>query len=254
MGEIGAPVEAMDTVGERVAGVEIGGDGGTDRATGDGAFAGTSLHDHERFADIEAEGCVKGHGSAVKGGLHEAKARRTAFARAIDDGLHQLAAQAVVLCGGVDRDGANSVDDGAFVEAIRTENPLLQFSDNAVEAGSAEEIADEPESLFRAGEVAREIVRGVDACKGVVANPGAVGDILGCGATSGETESIAGDQGGTLDERLRSQMRCGAAGKLTLTAFSESLSTFQILDRLPLPAGRVNSAIRLWSRASQKMH
>ena len=107
------------------------------------ARGGAALHAGERLADVEAEGGVERERAVVEGGLHEADASGVLRGGAVEHGLHEQAADAAVLCGGVDGDGADAVDDGALVEAVAAEDAVVVFSDDAVEAGRGEEHGEE---------------------------------------------------------------------------------------------------------------
>ena len=74
----------------------------------------------------------------MEGGLHEADSGSSALVGAFDHGLHQLAADALVLRVGVDGDGADAVDDRALVKAVAAENAAIAFGHDAVNAGRRE--------------------------------------------------------------------------------------------------------------------
>src|SRR6185312_5856123 len=177
--EVGGAVEAVDGDGESVAGGKVCGGGGAHGAVANGARGGAALHAGERLADVEAEGGVERERAVVEGGLDEPDAGSMLRSGAVEHGLHEEAADAAVLCCGVDGDGADAVDDGALVDAVAAENAVVVFSDDAVEAGGGEEHAHEADGEFGAGEVGREVVRGADGGEGVeadLAGGGGVGE------------------------------------------------------------------------------
>ena len=92
----------------------------------------------------------------MEGGLHEANSCSAALMGAFDDGLHQPAAYAVVLRVGVDGDGADAVDDRAFVKAVAAEDAAFAFGDDAVDAGRGEHCAEDADRGLRDGESRRE--------------------------------------------------------------------------------------------------
>src|SRR5207248_5282459 len=100
---------------------------------------------------------------------------------AIDDGLHERAAYAGVLGGGVDGEGADASDGGALVEAVAAEDAAVVFGEDAVEAGRGEHHGHDADGSFRRGEVAGEAVAPIDGGEGVVANAAAGGCVIGGG-------------------------------------------------------------------------
>ncbi len=163
--EFGGAIEAVDTLRERVARVKIGRAGGSNGAAGNGSLGSPALHAGEGFANVKSERRVEGQRAIVKGGLYQADSCRAALVRAVNDGFHELAADAPVLDGRVDGDGADAVDDGALVEAVAAEDAAVAFGDDAVDAGCGEEHGDDAGGYISVGEVAGKTVSGVDGCR-----------------------------------------------------------------------------------------
>ncbi len=73
------------------------------------------------------------------------------------------------------------MNDRALVEAVAAENAAFDFGDNAVDAGRGEHRIDDAEGGLRVGEVAGEVVGGVDGGEGAIADVCADGNVLRIG-------------------------------------------------------------------------
>ena len=106
----------------------------------------------------------------MKCSLYQAYASRAAFIRPIDHRLHQHSSDAEVLRIGIDSDGADAGNDGAFVKCIAPHDTALDFRHDAVETRMGEHLRNNADGHFRPGKVARKVVCGVDRGKGPVAD------------------------------------------------------------------------------------
>jgi hypothetical protein len=68
----------------------------------------------------------------------------------------------MVLGPGVDRDGADSEDGGAFIEAVAADDAAVQFGHDAEEGWVREEGGKDGDAYFGRWEVAGEAVDGVE--------------------------------------------------------------------------------------------
>ena len=144
----------------------------------------TSLHAGEGLADVKAERRVEGKRAIVKGSLHQPDSCCAALVGTVDDRLHELAADAPVLDGRVDGDGADAADDGAFIESVAADDAAVAFGDDAVDAGCGEEHGDDSNGYISVGEVTGKTVDGVDGAEGVVTDLAAGGGVLRSGAAN----------------------------------------------------------------------
>lgn len=162
-GEFAGSVETVNAAGEGVAGIEVRGGGGANGATGDGAVAGPALHARERLADIVAEAGVQRERAIVESGLDEADSGGVALAGAVHDGLHEAAADSVILGFGIDGDGTDAANRASLIQTIAAENAALAFGDHAVDGGVREHHLHQADGMVGVGKIAREVVGGIDA-------------------------------------------------------------------------------------------
>lgn len=87
----------------------------------------------------------------MEGRLHEAGSGGAGLVGAIEDGLHESAADAKILRGAIDGDGADAANAGAFVKAVAAHDAVVDFRDDAVEAGVGEQVSVQADGGFRRG-------------------------------------------------------------------------------------------------------
>src|SRR5580700_4947158 len=95
--EISAAIESVDAMGQRVAGVEVGGRGGPDFASGYGKRPRRALDAAERLADVESQAGIERERAVVEGGLDESDAGGLLFVSPLDHVMHETAADSGVL-------------------------------------------------------------------------------------------------------------------------------------------------------------
>ena len=114
--------------------------------------------------------------------LDETRPERAAIVGALDDGLHEAAAEAVVLVGGVDEQRADAEDGVALVEAVAADDAVGSLGDQAVEISVGEHLGGEAGGEIDVGNVEREAVELTDLAEGLEAEGAADFDIAGAGA------------------------------------------------------------------------
>lgn len=182
-GEFRGAREAVDLFAEFIAsGLIIGRCGANGAAIGHG-FRDIAVDDRKRLAGIEAEFGVERQRSIVERGLHQPNTGGVVGAGFVDHRLHESTAKALVLDGGINRDGADAGDGAAEVDDVRAEDGAVGFGDEALKTGGIEEVSQDADTDFDHGEFGREVVISVDLGKGFVADPAAGGRVCGSRAT-----------------------------------------------------------------------
>src|SRR5215831_6945482 len=102
--------------------------------------------------------------------LHEANACEPLAVRALHNGLHELAPDAVVLHFRIDRDWADARYATALVEKIAADDLATELGDNSVEAGITDQHGKEAGRDLWAREVRWEIMFAGDRGKRLVTN------------------------------------------------------------------------------------
>src|SRR6516225_15149 len=120
-----APFETMNLQGKFVACRYVRAVRRTNRASGQAPLRCAALQAGQRLPYVEAEARVERKRSIVKSRLHQANARRAAFARAVKDNLHEVTAYARVLARGIDSDWPHTGDDGTFIETVGSDNAAV---------------------------------------------------------------------------------------------------------------------------------
>jgi hypothetical protein len=132
--QLDAAIKSMNTTGEGVAGIFVGHCSEPHLASGNTAFASSSLEAGQRLTDVEAERGIEGQRTIVKRRLDEPYSSGTTIADAIHDGLHKQTANPLVLGSNANRDGSNAANYGALVKAVAPDNLAVDFRHNAIKA------------------------------------------------------------------------------------------------------------------------
>ena len=74
------------------------------------------------------------------------------------------------MCGGIDGDGADTANDGTFIEAVAADDSAIDFRHDAIEIGAGKHHGKQAGGGFGSREVAGKAVGRVDGGEGVVAN------------------------------------------------------------------------------------
>src|SRR5271165_5993099 len=118
----------------------------------------------------------------MEGRLAQAHAGNVPRGRAVHRMLHQAAADALVLHGGIHRDRTEADNSGALVEEVAADDSSVPLGHYAVEERMSQQHADEARSHFRRGKVVWEAVGGVDGAESVETDASAGSRVIGRGA------------------------------------------------------------------------
>src|SRR5262249_13374059 len=113
-------------------------------------------------------------------------AAKPALIAAIDHRAHELPSDPAVLDMGIDGDGTDAGDLVALVETVAAHDAATILGDDAVEAGIAEQQADDPDSELLAGHFVWEVVLLRYRAERFVEDAAAGADVVRCGRSDAD--------------------------------------------------------------------
>src|SRR5580700_7334959 len=153
--EFASTVVPMDSLTKIIAGFEIARFRRADMIAERRLLNRCPPHTHKWFAHHETELRIQRQGTIIVSGLHQTNSRELPFHRMRDDGLHQLASHAAVLCAGVNRDGSHTGNGRSLIQTVAPDDFSVLFRHDAEERWLRKH---GPECMPGKWEIVREIV------------------------------------------------------------------------------------------------